>query len=241
MKENVIVLGAGAPNGLGGALARKFSSEGLHAIVSGRTLEKVEAVAKEIRANGGSAEALAVDVTSESDQNKLFKHAKSCGETAAVLYNAGNNAHIPFEELTASQYERYWRVGCFGAFLTAQLAIPLLKHQTKGSLMFTGASGSLRGNAGFAHFASSKGALRNLAQSLAREFGPKGIHVAHIIIDGAINGERIQTLYPDIVERLGEHGCLDPEAIAQTFWDTHTQSRSAWTHEVDLRPYSENW
>ena len=241
MAKSVVILGVGASNGVGGALARRFASEGLHAIIAGRTLEKIETVAQEIRADGGSAEAVRADVTSVDDQDALFDLVASRGDIAAVLYNAGNNAIIPFEQLDAETYEAFWRVGNFGAFLTAKRAVPLLKAQGEGSLFFTGASGSMRGKANFAHFASMKAGLRMLAQSLAREFGPAGIHVAHFVIDGIIDGEMVRGRFGEYLETLGEDGSLSPDAIADAFWHVHTQHRSAWTHELDLRPFKEVW
>ena len=134
-----------------------------------------------------------------------------------------------------------WRIGCFGAFLTAKRAMPVLAAQSSGSMLFTGASASLRGRPLFGHFASSKAALRNLAQALAREFGPQGVHVAHVVVDGIINGDIVQGRFGEYLESLGEDGSLEPDAIADAFWALHTQHRSAWTHELDLRPFKENW
>lgn len=241
MDGSVVILGVGAANGVGGALARRFASEGHHVIVAGRTLEKVEAVAANVSDAGGSAEAFRADVTSEQDQDALFETVASKGPVAAVLYNAGNNAIIPFEQIDAETFEAFWKVGCLGAFHTAKRAIPILKDQGRGSLFFTGASGSLRGKANFAHFASMKGALRMLAQSLAREFGPMGVHVAHFIIDGVIDGEMARSRFAEYLDNLGEGGSLSPDAIAEAFWYVHNQSRTAWTHELDLRPFKENW
>ena len=241
MSDTVIILGAGASNGVGGALARRFAKEGHHIIVAGRSAEKVDNLAREIRDDGGSAEAMKVDVTSEADQDALFAHASVQGPVAAILYNAGNNAIIPFEELKPETVEQFWRVGCFGAFLTAKRAIPLLSEQGRGSLFFTGASGSMRGKPNFAHFASMKAGLRMLAQSLAREYGSKGVHVAHFVIDGVINGDMVQSRFAEYLDHLGEDGSLLPDAIADAFWHVHSQHRSAWTHELDLRPYKEVW
>lgn len=241
MSETVIVIGAGASNGVGGALARRFAKEGHHVIAGGRTQAKVDALAEEIKAAGGSAEGFQIDVTSASDQDALFAHAGSKGPIAAVLYNAGNNAIIPFDKLDAETFESFWRVGCFGAFLTAKRTIPLLSAQGRGSLFFTGASGSMRGRANFAHFASMKAGLRMLAQSLAREFGPNGVHVAHFIIDGVIDGDMVRSRFGEYLDQLGEDGGLAPDAIADAFWAVHTQHRSAWTHEMDLRPFKETW
>ncbi|MEM9741644.1 MAG: SDR family NAD(P)-dependent oxidoreductase [Pseudomonadota bacterium] len=239
--RSAIILGAGASDGVGGALARRFAGHGLHAIVAGRTESKVRSIAQEIGANGGSAEGVRADVTSEADQDALFDLATARGPISAVLYNAGNNAIVPFEQLDASTMESFWRVGSYGAFLTAKRAVPILKAQSEGSLFFTGASASLRGKPNFAHFASMKACLRMLAQSLAREFGPAGIHVAHVVIDGVVGGEIVRSRFGEYLEQLGEDGCLKPEAIADAFWYLHTQHRSAWTHEIDLRPFKENW
>lgn len=241
MSKTAVIIGAGASNGVGGALARRFAGEGLHAVVAGRTEAKVEAIADEISAAGGSAEGIRIDVTSAEDQDRLFEAVAARSEIAAVLYNAGNNAIIPFEQLDAETYESFWRVGNFGAFLTAKRAIPLLKQQGQGSLFFTGASGSMRGKANFAHFASMKAGLRMLSQSLAREFGPAGVHVAHFVIDGVINGDMVRGRFGEYLDQLGEDGSLSPDAIAEAFWHVHTQHRSAWTHEMDLRPFKENW
>ena len=241
MSKSVVVLGAGVPDGVGGALALRFAREGLHAVVTGRTQEKVEQTAQAVREAGGSAEALAVDVTSAEDQDALFRAVARRGEIAAVLYNAGNNALISFEDLTAEQFEDFWRIGCLGAFLTAKRALPLLAAQGSGSLFFTGASGSMRGRPGFAHFAAAKAALRNLAQALAREYGPQGVHVAHFVIDGVINGDKVRSRLSEYLDSLGEQGALEPSAIADAFWAIHAQHRTAWTHEIDLRPYKERW
>jgi NAD(P)-dependent dehydrogenase (short-subunit alcohol dehydrogenase family) len=241
MAETVIIVGAGVSDGVGGALARRFAAGGYHVIAAGRTDEKVQTLAEEIRKAGGPAEGFRTDVTSEADQDALFEHASQKGPVAAVIYNAGNNAVIPFEKLKPETVEQFWRVGCFGAFLTAKRAIPILTAQQRGSLFFTGASGSMRGKPNFAHFASMKAGLRMLAQSLAREYGPQGIHVAHFVIDGAVDGERVRTYLGAYLDSLGEDGSLSPDAIAEAYWFVHGQPRSAWTHEMDLRPYKETW
>ena len=240
--ETVIILGAGAPNGVGGALARRFGREGLHVVVSGRTQEKVEASAQAVISAGGSAEGYQADVTSEKDQDALFEHVASLRmPLAAVVFNAGSNMPIPFEAIKAEEFESFWRIGCFGAFLTAKRAMPILAEQASGSMLFTGASASMRGRPNFSHFASSKAGLRNLAQALAREYGPQGVHVAHIVIDGVVNGDIVQGRFKEYLESMGEDGALDPDAIADAFWSVHAQPRTAWTHELDLRPFKETW
>ncbi|MEO0817962.1 MAG: SDR family NAD(P)-dependent oxidoreductase [Pseudomonadota bacterium] len=172
MTETVIIIGAGVSDGVGGALAHRFAAGGYHVIAAGRTEQKVQSLCGEIQKAGGSAEGFRTDVTSEGDQDSLFEHAGQKGPVAAVIYNAGNNAVIAFEKLKPETVEQFWRVGCFGAFLTAKRAIPILTAQQRGSLFFTGASGSMRGKPNFAHFASMKAGLRMLAQSLARVWTP---------------------------------------------------------------------
>ena len=161
------------------------------------------------------------------------------------IYNAGNNRPDPFLDVTPEIFESMWRVLCMGGFLTSQAVLRLMLEQgdaaPKRSLLFTGASGSLRGRANFSAFAAGKGALRLMVQSLAREFGRQEIHVAHVIIDGAINGDKVVKGYPDYVAGLGKDGLLDIHAIAETFWTLHNQQRSAWTQEIDLRPFKENF
>lgn len=242
MADTAIIIGAGLPEGIGGATALRFAVEGLHVIVSGRTQVKLDQTVSQIRKAGGSAEAFVADVTSSDDLAALFGRAKELGQTiSSVVYNAGNNHMVSFADLSVEDFEANWRVCCFGGFLTAKLAMPVLSEQGCGSIIFTGASASLRGKPSFGHFASAKAALRNLAQALAKEYGPKGVHVAHVIIDGVVNGDRAQTNFGNYLGKLSEDGALQPAAIADAYWMLHSQHRSAWTHELDLRPFSENW
>lgn len=240
--STVIVFGAGAPNGVGGAISAKFAAAGHHVVVTGRAQEKIDESAIAIRNSGGKADAIACDVTCEADLDRVFQRAEEIGQpVAAVVYNAGSNAPIPFEDITSAQFETFWQVGFMGGFHTAKRAMALLARQGSGSMLFTGASASLRGKPNFAHFSAAKGALRNLSQALAREYGPRGVHVAHIIIDGVVDGERAQSLFGDYLANLGEDGSLDPDAIAEAYLMVHDQHRSAWTYELDLRPFKEAW
>lgn len=241
MTETAIIIGAGNQNGTGAMTAHKFAAEGKHVIVSGRTAEKLERICSDIEKAGGSCEPFTCDLTQEDQIDALFAHAATKTPLAAVIFNAGNNNIIPFETIDADTFESYWRVGMLAGFLTAKRAIPLLKEQGAGSLFFTGASASMRGKPHFSHFACSKAGLRMLAQSLAREFGPQGIHVAHFIIDGVIDTEDTRSRFGEYVEGLGDEGALRPAAIADAFWYVHTQPKSCWTHEIDLRPFKENW
>ena len=242
MADTSIIIGAGLPDGIGGATALRFAKEGLHVIVSGRTQAKLDQTVSHIRKMGGSAEAFVADVTSARDMSAVFDRAKRLGQPiSSVVFNAGNNHMVSFADLSVEDFEANWRVCCFGGFLTAKLAMPILSEQGAGSIIFTGASASLRGKPGFGHFASAKAALRNLVQALAREYGPKGVHVAHIIVDGVVNGDRAQANFGNYLEKLSEDGALQPAAIADAYWMVHSQHRSAWTHELDLRPFLENW
>jgi NAD(P)-dependent dehydrogenase (short-subunit alcohol dehydrogenase family) len=227
---------------VGGAVAQRFAREGLHIVVSGRQLPKVEETAEKIVSDGGSAEAIAADVTSAEDIHAVFNIAARLDQpVSSVIYNAGSNFPIPFEELTADQFEEFWRISCFGAFLVAKQAMPILAKQGFGSALFTGASASMRGRPMFGHFASAKAGLRNLLQALAREYGPQGVHIAHVIIDGVVNGDRVKTLWAERLAEFGEDATLEPEAIAEAFWTLHTQHRSTWTHELELRSFKEYW
>jgi len=242
MAETVLVLGCGQPDGVGGATAIRFANDGYHLLVTGRTPAKLELTVEAIRASGGTAEALRVDVTEEADEDAACARVAAMGQPlGAVVYNAGANNPMAFKDIEAAQFEEIWRIGCLGGFHAAKRALPVFERQARGTLIFTGASASLRGKAGYAQFASAKGALRNLAQSPAREYGPRGIHIAHVIIDGVVNGERAQTHFGDYLGKLGDDGALLPSAIAEAFVVLHNQHRSAWTHELDLRPFSENW
>jgi NAD(P)-dependent dehydrogenase (short-subunit alcohol dehydrogenase family) len=240
---SAIVIGVGPKAGLGAAVARRFAAGGFHVFVGGRTAAKIKGVAEAIVAGGGSAEPVVMDATSPADVEHLFDHAFAPrGDIAAptvVVFNAGNNKPIDFFDLTPDQFEAFWRVGCFAGFLAGQAAARRLLPGGQGTILFTGASASLRGRPKFAHFAAAKAGLRMISQAMAREYGPKGLHVAHILIDGGINGERLKTLWPNAASQRGDGGLLEIDAIAEAYWQLHQQHRSAWTQELDLRPFKE--
>ena len=239
-----IVVGVGAYAGLGAALCRRFAAEGHHVLVASRTAEQIEEIASGIRAKGGKATAVPTDATSEDDVVRLFDMAMADDDTGPldlVAFNAGNNARGDLDSMSVEFFEDVWRSRCLSGFLVGREASRRLGALGRGTVIFTGATASLRSRPPFTAFASAKAALRAIAQSMARDLGPKGIHVAHVIIDGGINGERLRNRAPDVIERLGEDGLLDPDAIADAYWHLHTQSRTAWTFELDLRPAQESF
>jgi NAD(P)-dependent dehydrogenase (short-subunit alcohol dehydrogenase family) len=227
--ESVVVAGVGP--GLGAALARAFAAEGYGVAMLARDGGKLASLAA---ADPKRLLAIACDVTDPSAVEPAFARAEAeYGPLACAVYNAGTFAPASLLDTSPQEFERCWRIGAFGGFLVGQAAARRLAARGAGSIVFTGATASLRGGARFATLASPKFALRALAQSMAREFGPAGVHVAHVILDGLI-------LDPDRAPPAPD-AHLDPEAIAQTYLQLHRQPRSAWTHELDLRPWSERF
>jgi NAD(P)-dependent dehydrogenase (short-subunit alcohol dehydrogenase family) len=241
LRDTAIVAGVGSEQGLGAALARRFAREGHHVLVSGRTEAKLAQTVRTIISQGGTAEPFKADVTSESDVAALFDRAEAGGPERLnlVVFNAGNNAPHDFRTMPADFFERTWRVATLGGFLVGREAARRLAPRGKGTIIFTGATASLRGRPPFTAFASAKAGLRSLAQSMAREFGPLGIHVAHVVIDGGIDGDKLNTAVPQRKIERGAEGLLNIDAIADAYWHLHRQHPSAWTHELDLRPFKE--
>jgi NAD(P)-dependent dehydrogenase (short-subunit alcohol dehydrogenase family) len=233
------VVGVGASAGLGAASARRFARAGLTVVLTGRNAERLRAVTKEITDVGGRAHAFPGDVSSLSDVDHLADDVKKLGPLRVAIFNAGNAVRGTPLELTPEQFESTWRGSTYAGFLFARATLPHLLAAGGGTLLFTGATASLRGRGPFVAFAAAKAGLRSVAQSFAREYGPRGVHVAHIVIDGGIDGERLRTNAPQHAAEGGADGLLDPDAIAETYWQLHQQHRSAWTHELDLRPYKE--
>lgn len=233
------VAGVGASAGLGGALARRFVKAGFVAAITGRNAERLEGVAAEIRSAGGQAFALAGDVSNEADVVSLTRRVSELGQLEVAVFNAGNADRAPSLELSAESFEQAWRSSTFAGFVFGREVVRSLLPHEQGSLFFTGATASLRGKPPFAGFAAAKAGLRSLSQSFAREFGPQGIHVAHVVIDGGIDGERLRSRAADRVAQAGPDGLLNLEAIAEVYFQLHQQHRSAWTQELDLRPYKE--
>jgi NAD(P)-dependent dehydrogenase (short-subunit alcohol dehydrogenase family) len=242
VSESAIVVGVGASAGLGGALCRRFAREGLHVVAAGRTAAKLEALADEIRGLGGTLTPVVADTTRADQVARVFDAAKHPGAKRAgpeiVAYNAGNNRMRPLLEMDDAFFEETWRVCCFGGFLVGREAARRMLP-AGGTLVFTGATASLRARPPFTAFASGKAALRALAHGMAREFGPQGLHVAHVVVDGGIDGDQLNSRFPQFKQTRGEDAMLSPDAIADAFWTLHSQQRSAWTLELDVRPYKE--
>jgi NAD(P)-dependent dehydrogenase (short-subunit alcohol dehydrogenase family) len=239
-KYSAVVIGVGPESGLGAALAKHFALQGLHIFVVGRSHNKLQLIVDRIHQQGGTATAVVADATLEPDIKRLFAivQEKPYPLTLAV-YNVDSYISTPLLETTSETFTRLWQQNCFGAFLFGQQAIAVMKPRQQGTIIFTGATASLRAKPPFTGFAMAKAGVRSLAQGMAREFGPEGIHVVHTILDGVIDGDRARTQYPEYVAEKGADGLLQPSAIAETYWAIHQQHRSVWTHELDLRPFKE--
>ncbi|WP_397452347.1 SDR family NAD(P)-dependent oxidoreductase [Pseudomonas sp. NA-150] len=233
------VAGVGAVSGLGAALARRFAREGYLVAVSGRSLNKLQAVVEDIQAAGGRAVAVLADSGIEAEVIEASQQVNRLGPLKVAIFNVGNAVAAPTLELSGELFEQTWRASTLGGFLFGREATRALLNNGGGSLLLTGATASLRGKPPFAAFAAAKAGLRSLSQSFAREFGPQNVHVAHVVIDGGIDGERLRSRAPERLEQLGEDGSLRLEDIADAYWYLHTQPRSAWTQELDLRPFKE--
>ncbi|MBI5312395.1 MAG: SDR family NAD(P)-dependent oxidoreductase [Methylocystis sp.] len=234
-----LVIGVGAESGLGAALARRFAREGLRVVVAGRTPERLRIVAEKIAATGGAVAIKVADATSEADVAGLFDEADRDGDLALVVYNVGSNVAASAQDTTPELFERLWRQNALGGFVVGREAARRFSQRGQGTILFTGATASSRARPPFLAFAAAKAALRAVAQGLAREFGAKGVHIAHIVIDGVIAGEYAATNFADYARSKGADGVLAVDDIADAYWALHCQKRSAWTHEMDLRPFKE--
>ncbi len=239
-KASAIVIGVGPEHGLGATLASYFAAKGLHVYIAGRSEGKLHKIADKIGQTGGAATAVVADATVELEVAQLFNKVRLDGFCVDIAaYNVDSNIPSPLLEMDTGTFTKLWQQNCLGAFFFGKQAINAMKDRQQGTLFFTGATASLRAKPPFTAFASAKAGLRALAQGMAREFSPQGIHVVHTIIDGVIDGERASTQFPDYVKAKGKDGLLQLDAIAETYWAIHKQHPSAWTHELDLRPFKE--
>lgn len=242
MSDAKAVLVVGAGDATGGAIARRFAREGYVACVTRRHADKLAPLVAAIETAGGKARAFGSDARKEEDMIALFDTIeREIGPIEVAVYNIGANVNFPIRETTSRVFFKVWEMACLGGFLLGREAAKRMVPRGRGTILFTGATASVRGRAGFAAFASAKHGLRAVAQSMARELGPAGIHVAHVVIDGAIDTAWIRENFPDRAALKSQDGILDPDAIAENYWLLHSQPRSAWTHELDLRPWMESW
>jgi NAD(P)-dependent dehydrogenase (short-subunit alcohol dehydrogenase family) len=239
-----VCLVVGAGDGVGGAVAHAFALDGFETVITrrARNLDQLEARANAIRAAGGVVHTKGVDARSEDETIALFEEIeRDLGPIEVVVFNIGANVRFGIEETTARVFHKVWEMACFAGFLAVREAAKVMVPRGRGTIIITGATASLRGRDGYAAFAAAKSGLRAVAQSAARELGPKGIHVAHVICDGSIDGVFSQQNIPDLEQKLAEDRILKPHDIAESYVALHHQKRSAWTHELDLRPWSEAW
>jgi NAD(P)-dependent dehydrogenase (short-subunit alcohol dehydrogenase family) len=234
-----VVIGAG--DATGGAIARRFAREGYTAVVTRRSADKLQPLVGQIVAAGGKVHPLGSDARDEDQVVELFRRIEAdIGDVEVFVFNIGGNVRFDIRDTTSRVYRKVWEMTALAGFLTAREAAKAMVPRGKGTMLFTGATASLRGGRGYAAFAGGKHALRALAQSMARELMPQNIHVGHVVIDGAIDTEWIKTNFPQRYD-AGPDAVLNPDHIAEAYWQLHSQPRSAWTFEMDLRPWKETW
>jgi NAD(P)-dependent dehydrogenase (short-subunit alcohol dehydrogenase family) len=237
-----LIVGAG--DATGGAIARAFARDGLVACVTRRprNLDSLSSLVSTIEAEGGKARAFGVDAREEDATIALVDQIEAeVGPLEVCVFNIGANVRFGITETTGRVYQKVWEMAAYSGFLAGREAARVMKPRGRGTILFTGATAGIRGRDGFSAFAGAKHALRALAQSMARELGPQGIHVAHVVIDGAIDSQFIRENLQDADERRARDGLLIPDEIAKNYVWLHHQHRSAWTHELDLRPWCETW
>lgn len=241
-EQQKVVLVIGAGDATGGEIAKRFAREGYVACVTRRQADKLQPLLDEIRAAGGRAHGFASDARDEQAVAELVETIeRDIGPIEAMVFNIGANVPCGILEETPRKYFKIWEMACFAGFLCAQAVARRMVERERGTILFTGATAGTRGAAGFAAFAGAKHALRALAQSMARELGPRNIHVAHVVVDGAIDTAFIRDNFPDRYALKDQEGILDPAHIADSYWFLHAQPRDAWTFELDLRPWMERW
>ena len=242
MPDAKVALVIGAGDATGGAIARRFAREGFTACVTRRNADKLAPLVARIESEGGKARAFGSDARKEEQMVALIDTIeREVGAIEVAAFNIGANVRFPIRETTARVYFKVWEMACFGGFLMGREVAKVMMPRGRGTILFTGATASVRGSTGFAAFSGAKHALRALAQSMARELGPQGVHVAHVVIDGAIDTEFIRSNFPERAALKDRDGILSPEAIAEAYWQLHSQHRTAWTHEMDLRPWMETF
>jgi NAD(P)-dependent dehydrogenase (short-subunit alcohol dehydrogenase family) len=242
MNQQKAILVVGAGDATGSAIAKRFAREGYVACVARRNAEKLQPLVDDITSAGGQARAFGCDARIESQVVEMVETIeREIGPLEVVVFNIGANVRFSITETTERVYRKVWEMAALSGFLTGREAARVMLPRNQGTIIFTGATASLRGGNGFCAFAGAKFALRALAQSMARELGPKGIHVAHPIIDGAIDTAFIRETFPEMYAKKDQDGILNPDHIADTYWNIHIQPRDCWVHEMDLRPWQETF
>lgn len=244
--SRAVALLVGAGDAIGAAVARRFAAGGLQVCVARRDAAKAKALIDEVAANGGTLRAFSIDARQEEAVQDLFaKVERDMGPIEVCLYNAGSNVNVPLVETSESLFRKAWELACYGGFLAGREAARYMVPRGHGTILFTGATASVRGGAGFAAFASAKFGLRAVAQSMARELGPKNIHVAHLVVDGGVDSEairkRMRARIGEAVDALPPNSLIQTKAIAEAYWALHIQPPYGWTHELDLRTSIERW
>ena len=239
-KSCAVIVGAGT--GTGAEVAKRLAGRGFQVVLARRSADALAPLVAEIEGDGGSALAVGADAADESQIADLFDRAESSfGPPRFVLFNAAGFAMAPITETSSDQFEGMWRASSYGGFVVGREAAKRMVPHGEGTILFTGATAAVKASAKFAAFAAGKHGLRAVAQSMAKELGPKGIHVAHIIVDGIIDVPRVHESMPDLAASKGDDGLIDPRSIASTMLWLHEQPRNAWTFELDLRPFKESW
>lgn len=242
MNNKKVVLVVGAGDATGGAIAKRFAQEGFIACVTRRSADKLQPLVDAIKAFGAEAHGFSCDARKEEEVVALIEQIESqIGPIEAFVFNIGANVPCSILEETARKYFKIWEMACFSGFLNGREVAKRMAQRQRGTILFTGATAGLRGAAGFAAFAGAKHGIRALAQSMARELGPMNIHVAHVVVDGAIDTDFIRDNFPEKYATKDQDGILNPEHIADNYWHLHSQPRDAWTFELDLRPWNERW
>ena len=242
MARNQVALIVGAGDAIGSAIVRSFAHRGLTACAARRNADRLSPLMDELAVAGLPAFAYACDARREEAVQALFARIeREVGELSAVVFNVGANVPMGILETDSRKFFKIWEMACFAGFLTGREAARYMLPRGRGTIIFTGATASVRGAAGFAAFASAKHGLRALAQSMARELGPKNIHVAHVVIDAAVDTAWIAANVPDAAQLKERDGIVDPDALAANYVMLHDQPRNAWTFELDVRPWMERW
>lgn len=240
-QASVAIIGAG--DHIGAAIARRFAAGGYTVFAGRRSAEKLQPLVDSIVAAGGTCVGRALDARKEEAVAAFLDEADACAPLEVCIFNVGANVHFPILETTERVFRKVWEMACYSGFLAGREAARIMVPRGRGSIFFTGATASIRGSAGFSAFASAKFGLRAVAQSMARELGPKNIHVAHLVVDAGVDTAFVRDLRR---QRTGQDNfapdeLMDPASIAETYWQLHAQPRNAWTHELDIRPFGERW